>query len=70
MKAILLIVITLIGFFVNWRYLKKALAQIAEKNKLERAGYKRALNYPMTLVWYGYLFAFFAGLTLNNLVFK
>lgn len=70
MKAIILIVITLGGLWFNWKHLKKALGQIAEKNKAEASGFKRFMNYPMTVVWYGYLFAFLVGLTANNLIFK
>lgn len=70
MKALILILITAIGLWFNWKHLKKALAQISEKNKVESSGFKRFLNYPMTVVWYGYLFAFFIGLTVNNLIFK
>ncbi|HSQ43258.1 MAG TPA: hypothetical protein VLM37_13340 [Fibrobacteraceae bacterium] len=70
MKAIILILITLVGVWFNWRHLRKALHQIGEKNKTEPSSFKRAMNYPLTVVWYGYLFAFFVGLTVNNLVFK
>jgi len=69
MKAVLLIVITLVGLWFNWKHLKKALAQISEKNKVEPSATKRFFNYPLTVVWYGYLFAFFIGLTANNLIF-
>lgn len=70
MKAIILIIISAVGLWINWRYLKKALSQISEKNKAEKSGFQRFMNYPLTVVWYGYLFAFFIGLAVNNLIFK
>lgn|GEM_PF-524626 len=69
MKAVLLVSITLVGIFLNWRYLRKALRQIKEKNAQESNALMRALNYPLTVVWYAYLFAFFVGLSVNNLIF-
>ena len=70
MKPIILVAITLAGLWFNWRHMKKALAQIADKNKAEASSFKRAMNYPLTVAWYGYLFAFFVGLSTNNLIFK
>lgn len=70
MKAVLLIAITAAGLWFNWRHMKKALNGITEKNKTEKSGFSRFMNYPMTIAWYGYLFAFFIGLTVNNLIFK
>lgn len=69
MKAALLVLITLVGIYLNWRYLSKALKQIKEKNLQEKNALMRALNYPLTIVWYAYLFAFFVGLSVNNLIF-
>ncbi|HHX15581.1 MAG TPA: hypothetical protein GX724_05410 [Fibrobacter sp.] len=69
MKIILLILVTLAGITLCGFYLKKNLVRIAVKNKSEASPYKRALNYPLTLIWYGYLIVFFIGLTANNLIF-
>jgi hypothetical protein len=70
MKPVILIAITALGLWFNWRHMKKALQQISEKNAKEPSAFKRFFNYPMTVAWYGYLFAFFVGLTANNLIFK
>jgi len=69
MKACLLILISIVGLWFNWKHLKKALAQITEKNKAEPSFAKRVLSYPLTVIWYGYLFAFLIGLSVNNLIF-
>ena len=46
---------------------RKNIIRIREKNKEEPKAYKRATNYILTGLWYGYLLVFFAGLTINNL---
>ena len=50
-------------------YLRKNIVRIKEKNKNEPKAYKRGLNYALTFIWYGYLMVFFAGLTINNIIF-
>lgn len=69
LKIILLIIVTLAGLAACSFYLKKNLVRIALKNKTEASPYKRVLNYPLTVIWYGYLIVFFIGLTANNLIF-
>lgn len=69
MAYVLLILASLIGIIVSVFYLRKNILRIKEKNKNEPKAYKRGLNYVMTGIWYGYLLVFFAGLTINNLIF-
>jgi len=68
LKAILLIVVSIVGLGICILYLRKNLVQIAKKNKTLNSTGKKALNYPLTILWYGYLIAFFIGLTVNNLI--
>lgn len=67
MAYVLLILASLIGIAVSVFYLRKSIINIREKNKAEPKAYKRASNYILTGLWYGYLLVFFVGLTVNNL---
>ena len=66
---LLLIIASIAGTLVSVFYLRKNLIRISEKNTLEPKAYKRVLNYPLTVIWYGYLIVFFVGLSVNNLIF-
>ena len=67
MAYVLMILVSLAGIAVSVFYLRKNIIRIREKNKEEPKAYKRASNYILTGLWYGYLLVFFAGLTINNL---
>ena len=67
-KIILLIIVSIVGLGLSILYLRKNLVRIAEKNKTLNSTGKKVLNYPLTILWYGYLIAFFIGLTVNNLI--
>jgi len=69
MKAAVLILISIAGIAYNIRGFRKALLGIQLKNKTEPEAWKRVANYPTTVIWYAYLFVFFVGLTVNNLIF-
>jgi hypothetical protein len=70
MDSFFVVLTSLAGFWLSWHFLKKNLGQIKEKNALIQSPYKRSLNYPFTLIWFGYLFVFFAGLIINNLIIR
>lgn len=63
------ILVTLAGLSFTVLYFRRNLVRIREKNKSIESSWKRVLNYPFTIIWYGYLFVFFLGLTVNNLIF-
>jgi hypothetical protein len=65
--VILFILVSLAGFYLSARYFLKNLKLIELKNKNEKYAWKKALNYPFTVVWYSYLLIFFICLTVNNL---
>jgi hypothetical protein len=67
MAYVLLFLASLIGLAGCAYFLRKNILVIREKNKNEPKAYKRASNYILTGLWYGYLLVFFAGLTINNL---
>ncbi len=65
----LLLIASVAGTLVSVLYLRKNLVRISQKNETEPKAYKRVLNYPLTVIWYGYLIIFFIGLSVNNLIF-
>lgn len=67
MTYVLIILVSILGISLSIYFLRKNVIRIKEKNKTEPKAYKRGLNYVLTGLWYGYLLAFFIGLTLNNL---
>ena len=69
LSIFLLILASLIGTAGTFFFLKRNLIRIAEKNKAIESKTKRMLNYPLTILWYGYLFVFFVGLSVNTLIF-
>ncbi len=69
LSTILLILASLAGTVGTAHYFRRNLVRIAEKNKSVSSKSKRILNYPLTILWYGYLLVFFVGLFVNNLIF-
>lgn len=67
MRFTLLLITSALGLWYTYRHLRKSLVQIQRKNQVETSPFKRALNYPLTVLWFGYLTVFFLGLTINNL---
>lgn len=69
LSGLILILISLIGTAGTVFYFKRNLVRIAETNRSIESKSKRILNYPLTILWYGYLLVFFVGLSVNNLIF-
>ncbi|MBP5246918.1 MAG: hypothetical protein J6Z31_03600 [Fibrobacter sp.] len=69
LSILLCILASLIGTAITVYYFRRNLIRIAEKNKTIESKPKRILNYPLTVLWYGYLLVFFVGLSVNNLIF-
>lgn len=68
LSGFILILLSLVGVAGTAFYFRRNLRRIAERNKTIESKAKRALNYPLTILWYGYLFVFFVGLSVNNLI--
>lgn len=69
LSTLLLILASLIGTLGTIYYFRRNLLRIIQKNKGEASRFKRVMNYPLTIIWYGYLLVFFVGLSVNNLIF-
>lgn len=70
LTIIVLLVVSIVGIAISLRYFRKNLRHIAKKNANEPSSFKRAMNYPLTVIWYGYLLIFFLGVFVNNVIFK
>ena len=68
LSGFILILLSLVGIAGTAFYFRRNLRRIAERNKAGESKAKRILNYPLTILWYGYLFVFFVGLSVNNLI--
>lgn len=69
LSGLVLILLSLVGTAGTLFYFRRNLIRIAERNRTIESKPKRALNYPLTVLWYGYLLVFFVGLSVNNLIF-
>ncbi len=65
LSGFILILISLVGTARTAFCFKRNMAI----NRSIESKSKRILNYPLTILWYGYLFVFFVGLSVNNLIF-
>ena len=70
LTTIILLLISLAGITISFLYFRKNLRHIAQKNATEPSSFKRAMNYPLTIIWYAYLIIFFAGVFINNVFLK
>lgn len=70
LTIIVLLIVSLVGMAISFLYFRKNLRHIAEKNATEPSSFKRVMNYPLTVIWYGYLLIFFLGVFVNNVFFN
>lgn len=70
MKVILILIVGLGGLWLSAKHLRKNLLEIKAKPKGSHRWEDRAINYPLMLLWFGYLIVFFGGLIVNNLIFR
>jgi protein-S-isoprenylcysteine O-methyltransferase Ste14 len=68
-QGLLLIVIGGAGIWFTWRHLKKNWREIrARKGTVKTSDL--IFNHGLSLLWFGYLLAFFTGMIVNNLLLK
>lgn len=70
MRILLILVFGLGGLWLTLRHLRKNLAEMKAKTKDGLSGTDKLVNYPLMVLWFGYLLVFFVGLIVNNLVFR
>lgn len=69
-KVILILAVGLTGLWLSFRHLRKNIAEIRAKKPDQHRWEDKVFNYPLMVLWFGYLMVFFGGLIVNNLVFK
>ena len=70
LKIILLVATGAIGMTFSLRHLKKHWLDYRSKPKGSVKALDLLFNYGLSFVWFAYLFVFFAGLIVNNLLIK
>jgi hypothetical protein len=68
-QAILLILVGAAGIWFTARHLRKNWLEIRARKGTTKVS-DIVLNQGLSLVWFGYLFVFFVGLIVNNLLLK
>lgn len=69
MGILLVILAGIIGIVLTAHFFRKNLRIIRAKNENEKSSFKRGSNYALTVLWFSYMFVFFIGLIVNNLIF-
>lgn len=69
LQAFLLVVIGGAGLWFTGRHLRRQWREIRARRGTVKTS-ELVLNNGLSLLWFGYLFAFFAGLIVNNLLLK
>lgn len=70
MKIFLIIIIGTAGILLVIRGFYSNIKEIRKKPKSTHSFGDKFFNYPLMVLWYGYLLVFFAGLIVNNLIIK
>ena len=68
MKLILILIIGLGGLWLSIKQLRRNVVEIRSKPKGSHRMEDKVFNYPLMLLWFGYLIVFFGGLIVNNLI--
>ena len=69
-KALLLIVFGAVGMGFSVRHLKRNWKEYRVRPKGSVKAMDLIFNYGLSFLWFAYLFVFFAGLIVNNLLLK
>ena len=70
LKIMSLILIGGVGMVFSFRHLRKHWMDYRSKAKGSVKVWDLVFNYGLSFVWFAYLFVFFAGLIVNNLILK
>jgi hypothetical protein len=69
LQALLLVLIGGAGIWFTGRHLKKTWLEIRARKGTVKVS-ELVFNQGLSLLWFGYLLAFFAGMIVNNLLLK
>ena len=58
------------GLWLTLRHLRRNIREIKAKPKDQVQSMDRWVNYPLMVLWFGYLVVFFGGLIVNNLILR
>ena len=70
MGTVLILVAGLGGLWLTLRHLRRNILEIKAKPKDQVQPMDRLVNYPLMVLWFGYLIVFFGGLIVNNLILR
>ena len=70
LKVVLLVGAGTTGMVFSFRHLKKHWMDYRSKTKGSVKIFDLIFNYGLSFLWFAYLFVFFAGLIVNNLILK
>lgn len=70
MRTVLILLVGLGGLWLSFRHLRKNIQDIKAKPKDTVRWEDRVINYPLMVLWFGYLLVFFGGLIVNNLILR
>ena len=68
-QALVLIVIGAAGIWFTGRHLRRHVVEIRARKGTVKTS-ELFFNHGLSLLWFGYLLAFFVGLIVNNLLLK
>ena len=70
LRAIALVLIGGVGMGFSLRHLGRNWKEYRSKAKGSVKAWDLAFNYGLSFLWFAYLFVFFAGIIVNNLILK
>jgi hypothetical protein len=70
LKAVLLIVAGGVGMWFSAKHLGRNWSEYRSKPKGSVKAMDLVFNFGLSFLWFAYLFVFFAGLIVNNLILK
>jgi hypothetical protein len=70
MRVVLILAVGLGGLWLTIRHLLRNLREIRSRTKDSIQVSDKVMNYPLMVLWFGYLIVFFGGLIINNLILR
>lgn len=70
LQAVLLVLVGGAGIWFSARHLRRNWRDLRARPKGTLKAGEVILNYGLSFLWFGFLFAFFTGLIVNNLILR